>query len=404
MGYESPTPIQAQCIPLASEGIDLLGLAQTGTGKTAGFALPILQKLMRGPFGRIRALIIVPTRELCEQVRESFVFFGRNTKLRSMVVYGGVGKYPQARQLLRGPEILVACPGRLLDHLGDGIIDLSGVEVLVLDEADTMCDMGFLPDVRRIISFLPNKRQTLLFAATMPDGIRRLANKILNDPVTVQIGVIGPAETVSHFIYPVRSSRKKELLLAILDTTPTGRVMIFTRTKNRAQRLASELHEAKYKVGSLQGDLSQRQRLRAIDGFKMGKFDFLVATDLAARGIDVTEVSHVINYDMPGSVDDYIHRIGRTGRAEKSGEAFTFCDGEDYPLVRKIEAVLGTRIESKRIPEFDYGTEKSKRSPEFDYGAKRHRGSRSPELDYGTKKRRGSRSPTHKGFKRPYNR
>ena len=378
VGYESPTPIQAQSIPVATEGKDVLGLAQTGTGKTAGFALPILQQLMNGPSRRIRALIVVPTRELCEQVCESIIFFGANTKLRSMAIYGGVGKSPQTNKLLRPPEILVACPGRLLDHVSDGNIDLSTVEILVLDEADRMFDMGFLPDVRRIISFLPDKRQTLLFAATMPDDIRKLANRILNDPITVQIGVIAPAETVSHFIYPVSAHKKKDLLFAILETTPTGRVMIFTRTRNRAQRLAIELHKASYKVASLQGDLSQRQRLRAIDGFKKGKFDFLVATDLAARGIDVTEVSHVINYDMPGTVDDYIHRIGRTGRAEKFGEAFTFCDGEDYQLVQKIESVLGTRIETKRIAAFDYGTKKRSGSRRSKYNGS----NRTPKPDF----------------------
>ena len=355
-GYIKPTPIQEQAIPVALKGRDVLGLAQTGTGKTAGFMLPILQRLITGPLGPVRALIVAPTRELAEQTYQTAVDLGKNTKIRSVAIYGGVSKGPQVKALNRGAEIVVACPGRLLDHVNDGSIDLSRVEVLVLDEADTMCDMGFLPDIRRILTHLPKQRQTLFFAATMPDEIRVLANDILDDPTTVQIGIIAPAKTVSHALYPVTDALKKRLLLDMLQQTATGRVMIFTRTKHRARRLAGDLENAKYRVAALQSNLSQNRRLQAINGFRDGKYDILVATDLASRGIHVSEISHVINFDMPNTVDAYIHRIGRTGRVERSGEAFTFALPEDEVLVRKIEAVLGARIERRRLPDFDYGS------------------------------------------------
>ena len=354
-GYTSPTPIQEQAIPIALEGRDVLGLAQTGTGKTAGFMLPILQRLSTGPLGPVRALIVAPTRELAEQIYQTAVDLGKNTKIRSVAIYGGVGKGPQAKALNRGAEIVVACPGRLLDHVNDGSIDLSKVEVLVLDEADTMCDMGFLPDVRRILAHLPVRRQTMFFAATMPPDARVLANEILDNPTTVQIGVIAPAKTVSHALYPGTDALRKRLLLEILHRTATGRVLIFTRTKHRARRLAADLENAKYRVAALQGNMTQNRRQRAINGFRDGTYDLLVATDVASRGIDVSDVSHVINFDMPTTVDAYIHRIGRTGRAEHTGEAFTLTLSEDEPLVRKIESVLGSRIERRRLPDFDYG-------------------------------------------------
>ena len=355
-GYTNPTPIQEQAIPVALEGRDVLGLAQTGTGKTAGFMLPILQRLITGPSGPVRALIVAPTRELAEQIYQTAVDLGKNTRIRSVAIYGGVSKGPQVKALNRGAEIVVACPGRLLDHVNDGSIDLSRVEMLVLDEADTMCDMGFLPDIRRILTHLPKRRQTLFFAATMPDDIRVLSNEMLDDPTTVQIGIIAPAKTVSHALYPVKDALKKRLLLHILQQTATGRVMIFTRTKHRARRLAGDLENAKYRVAVLQGNMSQSRRQQAIDGFRGGKYDLLVATDLASRGIDVSKVSHVINFDMPNTVDAYINRIGRTGRAEQSGEAFTFTLPDDEAMVRNIEAVLGARIERRRLPGFDYGS------------------------------------------------
>ena len=355
-GYTTPTPIQQQAIPVVLQGRDVLGLAQTGTGKTAAFILPILQRLTQGPLRRVRVLIVAPTRELAEQTHQASIDLGKNTKIRSVTVYGGVSKNRQVEALRRGAEIVVACPGRLLDLLGDGSIDLSHVEVLVLDEADRMCDMGFLPDIRRILKVLPTRRQTLFFSATMPQDIRKLADKILNRPVTVQVDVIAPAKTVSHALYPVSQSLKKSLLLATLQQTATGRVLIFTRTKYRARNLARDLGKRNYRVSALQGNMSQNQRQKAITGFRDGKYDILVATDIAARGIDVSEISHVINFDMPDTVDAYTHRIGRTGRAHKSGEAFTFVVQGDEPLVRQIERVLGGRIERRQLPGFNYGS------------------------------------------------
>ncbi len=354
-GYTAPTPIQQQAIPVVLEGRDVLGLAQTGTGKTAAFVLPILQRLTTGPLRQTRALIIAPTRELAEQIHQTIVELGRNTRARSVTVYGGVSKGPQASALRRGAEIVVACPGRLLDHLNDGAVDLSHVEVLVLDEADRMCDMGFLPDIRRIISHLPKHRQTLFFSATMPPDIRTLADSILHNPATVQIGMMAPVETVSHALYPVTDRLKTSLLLALLERTPTGRVLIFTRTKHRARSLALDLAKHDYRVSALQGNMAQNRRQEAIDGFRNGKYDLLVATDIAARGIDVSGISHVINFDMPDTVDAYTHRIGRTGRIHRTGEAFTLATQADESLVRDIERLLGARIERRRIQDFDYG-------------------------------------------------
>ncbi len=275
--------------------------------------------------------------------------------MRSTAIYGGVGKGPQVQALKRGAEIVVACPGRLLDLAGEGQIDLSQVEVLVLDEADRMCDMGFLPDIKRILKLLPAERQTLFFSATMPPDIRQLADNILDDPVTVQIGVIAPAETVSHALYPVTNNMRKALLLSMLHQTATGRVLIFTRTKRRARFLARDLEKKGYNAAALQGNMSQNKRQKAIDGFRNGKYDILVATDVASRGIDVTDISHVINFDMPDTVDAYTHRIGRTGRAEESGEAFTLAVPDDATQVRAIEKLLGQPIERRRLPNFNYG-------------------------------------------------
>ncbi len=356
-GYTTPTPIQQQAIPVVLAGQDVLGLAQTGTGKTAAFMLPILHRLSTQPGPRrVRALVIAPTRELAEQIHQSTLDLGKHTRLRSATIYGGVSKGPQIAALLRGAEIVVATPGRLLDHLDERSIDLSHVEVLVLDEADRMCDMGFLPDIRRILNHVPAQRQTLFFSATMPDDIRGLADSILRQPVTVQVDVIAPAKTVSHALYPVPEKQKTRFLLTMLDHTPTGRVLIFTRTKRRARFLAADLAESGYRVAALQGNMTQNRRQEAIDGFRSGKYDILVATDIAARGIDVAEISHVINYDMPDTVDAYTHRIGRTGRAQLTGEAFTFVAPDDELMVRDIERVLGQRIERRRLAAFDYGS------------------------------------------------
>ena len=355
VGYTDPTPIQEQAIPFVLEGRDVLGLAQTGTGKTAAFVLPILERLSQGPRGRVRALIVAPTRELAEQIHQDIVSLGRETKVRSVTVYGGVSKGPQLSALRRGVEIVVACPGRLLDHVDAGALDLSHVEVLVLDEADRMCDMGFLPDIRRIIRQVPEKRQTLFFSATMPKDIRRLADSILDDPETVQIGANAPAETVSHALYPVPELRRKEFLHALLRRTATGRVLVFTRTKHRARSLALYMKKQGHRAAALQGNMTQNQRQQAIDGFRKGKIDVLVATDIAARGIDVSQISHVINFDMPDTVDAYTHRIGRTGRAEHSGQAFTLAVRGDSLMIHQIERKLGTKLERRRLGGFDYG-------------------------------------------------
>ena len=334
----------------------MLGLAQTGTGKTAAFVLPILQRLTEGPLLQVRALVVAPTRELAEQIHQTIVDLGKNTRVRSIAIYGGVSKRPQVAALQRGAEIVVACPGRLLDHIGDGSINLSQLDVLVLDEADMMCDMGFLPDIRRILAHLPAQRQTLFFCATMPEEIRNLSHDILSDPATVQIGVIAPARTVSHALYPVPEGLKTRLLLAMFREMPTKRLLVFTRTKHRARRLARVLEEHNYRVAALQGNMAQKRRQEALDSFRDGTHDILVATDIASRGIDVTEIAHVINFDMPTTVDAYTHRIGRTGRAEHTGRALTFTTVADEPLVFRIEKVLKTRIDRVWLPGFDYGS------------------------------------------------
>lgn len=354
-GFTAPTPIQEQAIPHLLQGRDLLGLAQTGTGKTAAFVLPILQRLLTGPLRRVRVLIVAPTRELAEQIHQTIVVLGGHTRIRSATVYGGVSKGRQVEALRRGPEIVVACPGRLLDLAGEGSIDLRQVEVLVLDEADRLCDMGFLPDVRRILKLLPAKRQTLFFSATMPEEVRGLADTILRDPLTVQIGLLAPAKTVSHAIYPVTHNLKQKLLLSLLEKTATGKVLVFTRTKRRARFLARDLAQFGYNASALQGNMSQNKRQEALDAFRRGKVHILVATDVAARGIDVAEISHVINYDIPDTVDAYTHRIGRTGRAQETGEAFTFVAPDDAGLVRDIERALRKRLERRAVPGFDYG-------------------------------------------------
>jgi len=363
LGYITPTPIQLKSIPPIMQGRDLIGLAQTGTGKTAAFVLPILQRLLLGPRGRVRALIISPTRELAEQTCETIYDLGGQTGLQSIAIYGGVSMEQQTRQLIKGVEIIAACPGRLLDHLWKGTVDLSHLDVLVIDEADRMFDMGFLPSIRGILQCILHRRQTLLFSATMPGDIRRLVQEILHDPVTVQIGRSVPATTVSHALYPVKQHLKTALLKELLSKTRTESVLIFTRTKHRAERVAQQLAKAGYRVASLQGNMPQSQRQAALDGFRDGSFKILVATDIAARGIDVLDISHVVNYDMPDSRDAYTNRIGRTGRIGKAGDAFTLVTGDDTAMVRALERLLNAPLERRTLQGFDY----TKSAPASEY-------------------------------------
>jgi ATP-dependent RNA helicase RhlE len=354
-GYAHPTPIQQQAIPVILEGHDMIGVAQTGTGKTAAFMLPILHRLAERPGDHVRAVVLAPTRELAEQIHQATRLLGRDSGVRSVALYGGVKKRPQAAALRRGVDVVIACPGRFLDLDGDRALDLSHVEVLVLDEADRMCDMGFLPDIRRILALLPNDRQTLFFSATMPPEIRRLAQGILRAPVTVQVDAGVPAKTVSHTFYPITEGRKRDLLLALLRGPATGRVLVFTRTKSRAQSLASFLSGAGLNVAAIEGDMSQRDRQGALDGFRSGEYEILVATDVAARGIDVEGITHVINFDLPDSVDAYTHRVGRTGRLAKTGHALSLSAPADRLLRSWVEKAVGEPIESRRLSGFDYG-------------------------------------------------
>jgi len=344
-GYQTPTPIQAQAIPLILEGHDIMGLAQTGTGKTAAFVLPILQKLMASNRRSTRALILVPTRELAEQLYTVIKQLSQKTKLQSMTIYGGVATFPQIRKLRSGVEIVVACPGRLLDHISRGTIDLRQLEVLVLDEADQMFDMGFLPDLKDIIKALPAKRQNLMFSATMPEEIRSLANEILHNPKTIQIANTQPASTVSHSVYLTDRENKTALLMALLKQAEGKPVLVFSRTKHQATRLAEQISREGIRATALQGNMSQAKRQQAMEGFRRKYFQVLVATDIAARGIDVSDIGYVINYDIPDTVQAYTHRIGRTGRAEKTGQAFTLVTKSDLYLLRIIERTIGKKIE-----------------------------------------------------------
>jgi ATP-dependent RNA helicase RhlE len=353
MGYTEPTPIQQQAIPLILAGRDVIGSAQTGTGKTAAFALPILQRL--GAHGPLRCLVLEPTRELALQVEEAFKKFSKFTGLRATVVYGGVGYGKQLEDLSRGIDVLAATPGRLLDHMEQGNCSLDHVEILVLDEVDRMLDMGFLPDVKRIVQKCPRARQTLFFTATLPPEIERLASWALHDPAKVEIGrTHSAADTVSHAFYPVVASQKYALLQTLLEQTEFKSVLIFCRTKMGADRIADRLKDSNHSVGVLHSDRNQRERTEALAGFKSGKFEVLVATDIAARGLDIAGVSHVINYDVPENPEDYVHRIGRTGRALNTGDAFTLVTEDNVRDARSIERFVGTTIERKKVEGFPY--------------------------------------------------
>jgi ATP-dependent RNA helicase RhlE len=352
-GYTVPTPIQQQAIPPVLEGRDLLGLAQTGTGKTAAFVLPTLQRLLDGPRKSIRALIVAPTRELAEQIHSYIEKMAHMTNLRSAVIYGGVSKKIQAAKIRSGVEIVVACPGRLLDHMNDRAINLSQVEILILDEADHMFDKGFLPDIRRILKSIPKKRQTLVFSATMPKEIRHLAEDILDNPATIQINHTQAAASITHALIPVEQKRKTELLKSIIEQKGMTTTLVFTKTKYKAKNVAQQLENSGYRATSIQGNLSQSKRQQALDGFKSGTFNILVATDIAARGIDVSGISHVINYDVPDTAEAYTHRTGRTGRAACTGEAFTFMTAGDDKMIKLIEQTLGKKIARETVAGFN---------------------------------------------------
>jgi ATP-dependent RNA helicase RhlE len=351
-GFVEPRPIQLDTIPAALEGADVLGLAQTGTGKTAAFALPLLDQLLDARKPGPRVLVLAPTRELATQIDAEIRLLAKFTRLKTALVFGGASMRNQINALRRRPEIVVACPGRLLDLMGQGVAQLGDVETLVLDEADHMFDMGFLPDIRRILSALPKERQNLLFSATMPREIRHLADEVLHDPHVVNLAGTAPAETVEHALYPVPEARKRDLLEHILASDGCDSAIVFTRTKHRARRLAQQLDKAGHRAVGLQGNMSQMQRDRAMGGFRSRRFDILVATDIAARGIDVSDISYVINYDVPNTPEAYTHRIGRTGRSERDGKACTFVTGEDWSWVRATERMIGESIGRQQVESF----------------------------------------------------
>jgi ATP-dependent RNA helicase RhlE len=355
-GYAHPTPIQSQAIPLAMEGRDMIGLAQTGTGKTAAFTLPIVERLTGGP-RRTRALVLTPTRELCQQVEQSIRKYGTHSGVDVASVYGGVALEPQEKALRRGVDVVVATPGRLLDHLERQNVVFDDLEVLVLDEADRMLDMGFAPQINRVVSQIPAYRQTLLFSATMPPEVEALARKYLRRPVVVQVGRRSQAvNTVSHAVYPVPRERKSALLAELLRKPEMDSVLVFTRTKHGADRLARHLEKAGIVVGALHGDKAQAQRTRALEEFRAGTLRVLIATDIAQRGLDINGISHVINYDVPQQAEDYVHRIGRTGRAAATGDAFTFMSPDEIAMVRTIERMIGQQIPRISLPGYDFGT------------------------------------------------
>jgi ATP-dependent RNA helicase RhlE len=353
MGFKEPTPIQLRAFPLILQGKDLIGTAQTGTGKTAAFALPILTLLAQ--HGKFRCLVLEPTRELAAQVETAFRDYGRFTDLRVTVVHGGVGYGKQRDDIKRGVDVVAATPGRLLDHLEQGVIHFRDVSILVLDEVDRMLDMGFLPDVRRIVEKISTDRQTLLFSATLPPEIERLAAWVLQDPEIVEIGIRrSPAETVTHAVYPVAAEQKFDLLMALLERTNFDSVLIFCRTKQNADRVAHSLKDAKHAVAVLHSNRTQRERIEALEGFKSGKYEVMVATDIASRGLDIAGVSHVINYDVPEHPEDYVHRIGRTGRAQNVGDAFTLMNGQEVQPLQAIEHFIGQKIPRLKLENFPY--------------------------------------------------
>ncbi|MCG8591728.1 MAG: DEAD/DEAH box helicase [Proteobacteria bacterium] len=351
--FREPRPIQAETIPAGLEGRDVLGLAQTGTGKTAAFALPILQRLIEEPGPGPLVLVLAPTRELAVQIDAEFRMLAERTKIRTATVFGGTPARPQVQALRRRPQIVVGCPGRVLDLLQQRQLDLSEIETLVLDEADHMFDMGFLPDIQKIVAALPRDRQNLLFSATMPKAIRQLADRMLFEPHVVELAPSAPAERIDHALYPIAERSKRALLDRILAEEDCGTAIVFTRTKHRAKRLGLQLAKQGVRAVSLQGNMSQPQRDRAMRGFRGGRFDVLVATDIAARGLDVAGIDYVINFDPPNTPETYTHRIGRTGRSEANGKACTFVTREDAAWVRETERMLGAPIPQRTLPGFE---------------------------------------------------
>src|SRR5580765_6238438 len=379
MGFVEPTPIQLRAFPIILAGKDLIGTAQTGTGKTAAFALPILTLLSH--HGKFRCLVLEPTRELAAQVETAFRDYGRFTGLRATVVHGGVGYGKQRKDLKEGVDVLIATPGRLLDHLEQGTLHFRDVNILVLDEVDRMLDMGFLPDVRRIVEKISTDRQTLLFSATLPPEIERLAAWVLRDPQVIEIGAQRtPAETISHAVYPVAAEQKFDLLMALLERTNFDSALIFSRTKHGADRIAHQLKQARHAVAVLHSNRTQRERVEALEGFKSGKYEVMVATDIASRGLDIAGVSHVINYDVPEHPEDYVHRIGRTGRAQNVGDAFTLTSGQELPALQAIERFIGQKIPRLKLENFSYvytalfEPESASRSRRAIGGGRTHRG------------------------------
>jgi len=355
IGFETPRPIQAETIPAGMQGYDVLGLAQTGTGKTAAFALPLMDRLLRDRTQAPRALVLAPTRELANQIAEEMKALSRFTFLKGVIIYGGVSASSQIRTLRQRPEIVVGCPGRVLDLLQQKKLHLDQIETLVLDEADHMFDMGFLPDIRKIMAALPAQRQNLLFSATMPKEVRNLADDLLRNPHVVELANASPAATIDHALVMVPEQRKRSLLDHVLNLAECDSAIVFTRTKHRAKRLAEQLTKAGHKAVGIQGNLSQVQRDRAMRGFRSRQYDVLVATDIVARGIDVSGVSYVINFDVPNTPEAYTHRIGRTGRAEREGVACTFVTHADYSWLRSTERMIGSPIVRREFDGFSTG-------------------------------------------------
>jgi ATP-dependent RNA helicase RhlE len=353
-GYENPTPIQAQAIPLILEGKDVVGASQTGTGKTAAFSLPALSRIE--PLGKPQILVLEPTRELAHQVAESFEKYGKGTGLKVALLYGGVGLGEQTKALQTGADVVVATPGRLLDHFYRATMRFGSLKILILDEVDRMLDMGFLPQVRKIVNLCPwEGRQTLFFSATMPAAIQTFAQWCLKDPVSVEIARRAVATTVTHAFYPVAMDQRDELLLALLDQTQYHSVMIFTRTRKEADEVCSMIAtNGQPKVAAMHSDISQTDRMKALQGFKAGEYEILVATDVAARGIDISGVSHVINYRVPENAEDYVHRIGRTGRAEAEGDAFTLLTADELDYAKSVEVFIDQKIPRKKLENFNY--------------------------------------------------